>query len=179
MYDLHEFLSPLNIAALNDDKAYNDSQMGNVIKIYTEEIPDLERIDLVIVGINEFRGAGFKTSQIAADAIRKQFYRLHYWHTDITIADLGNIKTGASLADSYAAIKIVLQELLQLNKTVIILGGSHDNTLAQYQAYKDLGKIIEATIIDAKIDLRSESVLRKRKLFNGNAYRRTQYGKAL
>ena len=76
------------------------------------------------------------------------------------IADIGNIKTGASINDSYAAIKMVLKELLQMNKTIIILGGSHDNTLAQYFAYKDLDKIIEATVVDATIDLKSESSLR-------------------
>ena len=160
MYDLHEFLSSINVAALNDDNAYNDSQLGSIIKINQVELPDLEGIDLVVVGINEFRGAGFNTKENAADAIRKQFYQLHYWHKDISIADIGNIKTGASINDSYAATKIVMQELLQMNKTVIILGGSHDNTLAQYFAYRDLNKIIDATIIDATIDLRSESSLR-------------------
>ena len=160
MYDLHEFLSSINVAALNDDKAYNDSQLGRIIKIYEERLPDLEGIDLVLVGINEFRGAGFNSPQNAANAVRKQFYQLHYWHKDVAIADIGNIKTGASLNDSYAAVKIVLKELLQMNKTVIILGGSHDNTLAQYFAYKDLNQIIDATVIDATIDLRSESSLR-------------------
>lgn len=160
MYDLHEFLSPLNVAALNDDSTYNDSQFGSVIKIHEEELPDLEQIDLVLLGINEFRGSGFNTIENAADAIRRQLYQLYYWHKDISIADIGNIKTGASITDSYAAVKIVLKELLQMNKTVIILGGSHDNTLAQYFAYKDLNRIIDATVIDAKIDLRSESSLR-------------------
>jgi len=87
-------------------------------------------------------------------------YQLHYWHSDIKIADIGNIEPGATIADSYAAIKTVLIELLQLKKTVIILGGSHDVTLAQYYAYKEMGKIIEATCIDATIDLRGESALR-------------------
>ncbi len=50
--------------------------------------------------------------------------------------------------------------MLQLKKTVVIIGGSHDNTLAQYFAYKELNKIIDATVVDATIDLRSESTLR-------------------
>lgn len=157
MYDLKEYLSPLNPAALNDDLTYNDSQIGRVIKIYEKEFPDLDEVDLVLVGINEFRGAGFNAKENAADAVRKQFYQLHYWHHDILIADIGNIKCGSSLADSYAAVKIVLKDLLQMNKTVIIIGGSHDNTLGQYFAYKDLERIIDATVIDATIDLRSES----------------------
>ena len=53
MYDLQDFLTPVNIAALNDDNAYNDRQMGSVIKIFEEELPDLENIDLVILGIND------------------------------------------------------------------------------------------------------------------------------
>jgi len=160
MYDLHEFLSPVNFAILNDDKGYGDSQLANFIKAYQEEMPDLAGVDIVIVGINEFRGDGFVAEENAADAIRKQLYQLYYWHKDVTIADLGNVKCGTSLADSYAALKTVLGELLQLDKIVIIIGGSHDNTLAQYYAYKDLKRIIEATVIDATIDLRSESTVR-------------------
>ena len=160
MYDLHEFLSPVHVSSLNNDMAYNDSQMGTVIKIYEEEFPDLANVDMVIVGINEFRGSGFIAKENAADTVRKKLYQLHYWHKDISIADVGNIKIGASLNDSYSAVTIVMKELLQMNKAIVLLGGSHDNTLAQYFAYKALNKIIDATVIDATIDLRSESSLR-------------------
>jgi formiminoglutamase len=160
MYDLHEFLSPVNFTSLNNNKRYNDSQIAGSIKVYEEEIPDLTGINIVIVGINEFRGDGFIAEENAADAVRKQLYQLYYWHKDVTIADVGNIECGASLADSYAAVKTVVGELLQLNKTVIIVGGSHDNTLAQYYAYRDLKRIIEATVVDAAIDLGSETPLR-------------------
>ena len=159
-YDLNEYLTPINPSEISGDAAYNDSQIGSLIKIYEDDIPDLSSIDLVIVGTNEFRGSGMKVTENAADAIRKKFYELHYWHQEISIADIGNIKTGSSLQDSYAALTIVLKELLQLDKTVIIIGGSHDNTLAQYFAYKDLNRIIDATVVDATIDLRSESTLR-------------------
>ena len=160
MYDLYEFLTPINKTAINDGEPYNDSQLANFIKIYEEELPDLSGVDVVIAGINEFRREGFVMEQNAADVIRKEFYQLHYWHKDIAIADLGNIKCGATLADSYASAKTVIAEMLRLKKTIIIIGGSHDNTLAQYYAYKDLKAVIEATVIDATIDLRSESTLR-------------------
>ncbi len=160
MNDLHEYLLPINIAVLNDDKGYNDKQFASLIKIYEEQIPEISEAELVIVGINEFRGAGMNSLTSPADAVRKQLYKLHNWHEDIYIADIGNIKCGSSISDSYAAIKIVLKELLELNKAVIILGGSHDNTLGQYFAYKDLNRIIEATVIDATIDLMIESQVR-------------------
>lgn len=158
MHDLNDYLLPVNAAYFNNDLNYTESQFGRIIKINEEYLPDLEAIDIVLIGINEFRGGGFIANENSADAIREQFYRLQYWHKDISIADLGNVKCGDSLADSYSAAKIVIEELLKLRKTVVILGGSHDNTLAQYNAYKSMGKIIEATVIDAKIDLKSESM---------------------
>jgi formiminoglutamase len=161
MYDLHDFLSPVDIHLLNEDSGYNDGQFAKHINIYSEELPDVTGADIVLVGVDEFRGSGnFNDNVKAADIIRKQLYQLHYWHFDTSIADIGNIKTGASLSDSYAAVKTVVAELLRMNKTVVMIGGSHDITLAQYFAYKELNKAIEATGIDATIDLRGESSLR-------------------
>ena len=54
------------------------------------------------------------------------FYNLYHWHTDVKIADIGNIKPGASLEDTYSALQQVLSELSALNKKVVIIGGSHD-----------------------------------------------------
>ena len=154
MYDLEEFLEPVKLSVLNDDIDFNDGQIGNYIKLYDEELPDLSECEVVIVGICQGRNG-----PDAANATREQFYKLHYWHTDVQIGDIGNIKEGLSLSDSYAAVQAVVAELFRMNKTVVILGGSHDYTLAQYAAYKELGQLIEATIIDASIDLKSESYL--------------------
>lgn len=161
MLDLIEFLDPIPVHELNDDEGYTDGQLGKHIQIFAEELPDIEHADIVLLGITEFRGNGyFETDSNAANTIRKHLYRLHYWHTDVLIADMGNVKKGASLKDSYAAIKTILAELIRLNKTVLLLGGSHDVTLAQYYAYIELNQQVEATCIDAVIDLRSESPIR-------------------
>jgi formiminoglutamase len=161
MYDLHDFLEPIAIHELNGDNGYNDGQFARQIDIHVKQVPDISNADIVIVGVAESRGNGIADHPAnAPDTIRRQFYQLHYWHKELSIADLGNIRTGATLADSYAAVKTVLAELLRLNKTVIILGGSHDITLAQYFAYKELQRVVEATCIDATIDLRGESPVR-------------------
>jgi formiminoglutamase len=158
MLDLIEFLEPVPLHELNDDEGYTDGQLAKHIDVFTDELPDIENADIVFLGVKEFRGNGyFETGSEAANTIRKHLYRLHYWHTDVKIADMGNVKQGASLRDSYAAIKTILAEMLRLNKTVILLGGSHDITLAQYYAYIELEMQVEATCIDALIDLRGES----------------------
>ena len=161
MYDLHDFLTPIPVHELNDDNGYTDGQLAKHIAIYETELPDITNADIVLVGINETRGSGlFDLADNAADCIRRQLYQLHYWHTDVKIADIGNIKTGATLNDSYAAVKTVLAELFRMNKTVVLLGGSHDITLAQYFAYKEIQQVVEATCIDATINLKSENPLR-------------------
>lgn len=161
MLDLIEFLEPVPLHELNDDEGYTDGQLGKHIEIFTEELPDIEHADIILLGVTEFRGNGyFESDNDAANIIRKHLYRLHYWHTDVIIADLGNVKKGASINDSYAAIKTILAELFRKNKTVLILGGSHDITLAQYHAYIELNQQVEATCVDAMIDLRGESPIR-------------------
>ncbi|RYF86335.1 MAG: arginase, partial [Chitinophagaceae bacterium] len=161
MQDLMEFLEPIPVHELNEDEGYTDGQLGKHISIFEEELPDLEGIDIVLLGVTESRGEGFFAADSnAANIIRKHLYQLNYWHTEIRMADIGNVKKGASLNDSYAAIKTVLAELLRLNKTVLILGGSHDITMAQYGAYVSLNQQVEATVVDAMIDLRGESPIR-------------------
>lgn len=161
MYDLHDFLTPIDLDQLNGDGGYNDGQLAKHIIAYETEIPDISGADIVLLGVGETRGSGMTEGESnAANKVRRQLYHLHYWHTDVRIADLGNIKTGATLTDSYAAVQTVLAELLRLKKTVVLLGGSHDITLAQYFAYKELQQVIEATCIDATIDLKGESPLR-------------------
>ncbi|RYY61451.1 MAG: arginase [Chitinophagaceae bacterium] len=156
--NIADFLSPVNLAEISDDEGYKEGQLGRVMAIYEDEFPDLDEVQLVIVGCGEQRGAGLIGPESrAANQVRKQFYQLFYWHTDVRIADLGNIKAGSSFSDSYAALKMIVKELTNAGKTVIILGGSHDLTLGQYQAYADKRRLIEACTIDAMIDLNVDS----------------------
>jgi len=159
--NISEFLLPINRFELSYDIGYKDGQIGKMIPIYEEEFPDLDEADLVIVGCGEQRGNGMHMAySLAPDTIRRQFYNQYLWHSDIRIADIGNLKKGAGLNDTYAALKTVIHELVNAGKTVIILGGSHDLTLAQYHAYGQDKKIVEATCVDALIDLNLESDFR-------------------
>lgn len=159
--NISDFLSPVNLSAISNDEGYKEGQLGKIARVYQEEFPDLDEADIVIVGCGEQRGSGLIHGQSEApDIIRRQFYSLFYWHTDIRVADVGNIRPGALFTDSYAALKTVVQELTGDGKTVVILGGSHDLTLPQYHAYASLNKLIEASCVDAMIDLNMESPFR-------------------
>jgi arginase family enzyme len=160
LHSLQDFLEPLNMAMLSNDEGFKDTQLGKHVLAYEEELPDIEEADLVIVGCGEMRGMGMQyTATDAPDKIRSAFYSLFYWHTQVKVADLGNIKIGATLNDSYAVVKMVVAELLQMGKKVLILGGSHDITYPQYLSYGTMNKIVDAVVVDAKIDLDMETVL--------------------
>ncbi|MEI9935443.1 MAG: hypothetical protein WDM71_11485 [Ferruginibacter sp.] len=101
MYDLHDFLEPIHFDSSEEITIYNDGQFAKHIKAYHEELPDLANIDIVLVGIGETRGSGiFNSGTFGPDIIRKQLSALYYWHYDVRIADIGNIRAGATLNDS-------------------------------------------------------------------------------
>lgn len=161
MQDLQDFLEPVSVHTINADEGYYEGQLARHIDLYQEAMPDISPASIVIIGAKETRGESILGgAENAANEIRKEFYKLHYWHTDIKICDLGNVKTGETVADSYAALKTVVAALIEQQKTVLIIGGSHDVTLGQYNAYRHLNLQIEATCIDAKIDLQSETPIR-------------------
>jgi formiminoglutamase len=154
-----DFLEPVNIAQLSNDEGFKDTQLGKHIAVYDGSFPDISDADMVLVGCGEMRGAGMQyTNTNSPDAIRSEYYKLFHWHTEVKVADLGNVKCGASLQDSYAALRTVVSELIEQGKKVVIIGGSHDNTTAQYQAYGSLDKIIDAVCVDSRIDLDMDSV---------------------
>ena len=160
--NISDFLVPVNLHEITHDEGYKEGQLGSAVNIYEEEFPDLDEAQIVLVGCGEQRGSGLIHGQSQApDIIRRHFYSLFYWHQDIHIADVGNIKPGSLFTDSYAALKTVVKELLNDGKTVIILGGSHDLTLSQYYAYGENKKTIEASCVDALIDLNIDSPFRQ------------------
>lgn len=157
---ISDFLEPINIYELSDDQGYKKRQMGHHISFFGETIPNVEDADLVLIGCGEMRGEGpGNNASTAPDRIRKEFYKLFHWHADVIVADLGNIKTGKTIQDSYAALSLVIKELLEGGKRVVILGGSHDLLSAQYKAYASFKKDIELVNIDARIDMNNDSRL--------------------
>ena len=160
---LIDFLDPLDIAMIQNDEELKEGQMGKSISVYQDEFPDLTDIDIIIASCEDLRGDGqLGNTSAGLHAVRKEFYSLYYWHKEIKIADIGNIKTGATIADTYAAVKTVASEIIKKNKIFLLLGGSHDLSLAVYETYREMKKIIEVTGVDAYIDLSLDNPVRSR-----------------
>lgn len=150
--DWSDFLNPVSF----ESESESGRRYGDVMRIYGTGMafPDLEGVDIALVGVPESRAAlNNKGCQKAPDAVRKYFYRLFPNNPDARIADIGNIKPGFELPDSYAAVSAVASELLKRNIVPIIIGGSHDLAYANYLAYEMLQQVVNIVDIDPVFDI--------------------------
>jgi len=158
-----DFLDPVDLPQILEDGDLKEGQFGKSIDMFQDAFPDLTHADIIIASCDELRGDGQLGSASAeTDAVRKELYSLYYWHKQINLADIGKIKIGMHVSDTYAAIKTVAKEIIQQNKIFLLIGGSHDLSLAVYEAYREMNKIIEVTGIDAYIDLSLDNPIRSK-----------------
>ena len=102
---------------------------------------------------SETRGAGHHAGQCQApDEVRKKLYHLKRGTGSYRIVDLGNLKPGVDLDETYVRLSEVCRMLLEENVPIII-GGSHDLDYGQYWAYERMEKLISLLNIDAFLDL--------------------------
>ena len=153
--DISSFLIPLDPAKFDQ---YNNqkSSFGNIITRFIDEnkFPDIEGYHIAIIGVGEDRGAVRNDGTgNAPDIVREKFYDLKISAHPYKIVDLGNLKLGETLADTYAAVSIILIELLKEKILPVILGGSQDLTYAQYVAYQKLEETVNIVSVDAAFDL--------------------------
>ncbi len=150
------YLQPVVIPEYNADGNYEKRRLGDYISTYTQEgqFPEIDGARLAILGIEEARNSVNNFgSKDAPDVVRKYLYSLFSFGDKLHIIDVGNIKAGHSIDDTYHAARSVIAELLENNIVTIIIGGSQDLTYANYLAYEQQGKIINLTTVDSSFDL--------------------------
>ncbi len=161
MSSLSVFFSPISITGFAPEHGFLSSQLGNVIQAYETDFPSWEadkQPQLAIVGVEEDRASmNNNGTDKAPDAVRKHLYALYQGDYKMNIVDLGNIKAGNTIQDTYIALKSVVEELVKENILPIIIGGGQDLTYAQYLGYQNLERKIELAIIDARFDLDEEN----------------------
>jgi formiminoglutamase len=124
------------------------------IKAYTEDFPDWQNANLAIIGVVEERGTrNNKGLEQAADEVRKKLYHLKKGTGQLKIVDLGNLRCGVSLEESYLRLKEVCELLLQHKVVPIIIGGSHDMDIGQFLAYEASNNMISILNVDSTVDM--------------------------
>lgn len=148
--DLHYFVAP-NETTVRNAEDYLESQIGFLIQRMPTELSD---IDIAIFSVEEDRGSMQNLGCAkAGDEFRKYFYSLRKGPYNLKIADLGVLKAGDSLHDTYFAVQECLAELMKQKVLPIIIGGSVDLTYANYMAYGKAEQMVNMVAIDSKFAL--------------------------
>lgn len=124
--------------------------------VYTKDagFPQSEEMDIAIIGVKEDRAALNNAGcSNAPDEVRKYLYKLFPGAWNCRIADLGNIRQGFTIEDTYFALTSALEYLIANRILPVIIGGGQDLTFAMYKAYEKLEQIINVTVVDPMFDL--------------------------
>lgn len=153
---LEDFLSPVRDSILEDHQdLHQQAFVHNILKhTELEGIPELDGVQLAIIGVMEDRGAvNNEGCDQSPDTVRDYLYPLFIGKWTSKIVDLGNVYSGESLADTIVAVKEVCLELLKRNIVPVIIGGGQDLTYANYRAYDQLEQTVNLVSIDPKFNL--------------------------
>lgn len=151
-----DFLSPVSDILLAYAKLQPIQCFGQRIEIYTSQsgFPSLENKKIAILGVQEDRGCvGNSGSGKDLDEIRKELYQLYPGNWPINVVDIGNIKQGNTIEDTYFALNELLSYLLKRGVIPVILGGGQDLTYSNYRAYDTLEQTVNIVAVDSKFDL--------------------------
>jgi len=151
--NIFDFLTPVSVPAPGNFP-FKGKSLYSTMQINRSGVAmDLEQIQVAIFGVEESRNASKPANMInAPDEIRKQLYLLYATDFPVSVADLGNIKAGASIEDTYFAVHSVCAELMKKNVLPVLLGGSQDLTLPMFRAFEKLEQMVNLVTVDARLD---------------------------
>lgn len=153
-----DFLHPLSDDIIEHVQSLSSQNLGSKVVLHSKsDFPDLDKVQLAIIGVLENRGDSNQINDVDLTHIRKEFYSLYPGNWQASIADLGDIKAGEELSDTYFAVKSVVAELIKRKILPIIIGGSQDLTYAMYRSYDALEQMVNLVSIDSKFDLGKEN----------------------
>ncbi len=118
--------------------------------------PEFKQGDIIIIGVPENRNSANSGASKSPDIIRSYFYSLASFPSlKAKIVDAGNLKSTKTPADSYSAIKDLVDFFLSKKTTLVILGGTQEISLAIYQAILIHRKNIGISFVDSHLDMGS------------------------
>src|SRR5277367_4717326 len=152
---LSDFFTPIDLKSITPKNGYYTSHLGDKITHFSVDFPDLDqKTDIAIIGVQDDRSAiNNPGCALGPDYIREKLYQLFEGAYKTKIADLGNIRQGAAITDTYFAVKTVVNELMKKGILPVIIGGGQDITYAQYMAYEELEQKVDLVVVDPRFDL--------------------------
>lgn len=152
---IESYVEILATDELIDRKNLSINQWGHQADFFDGDMDtDWVSYQVAIVGISvDEENETYPNCSEAPDLIRQAFYKLFNWENNVKLIDIGNVKLGENMQQTYQHLAYVVEFLLKNHVIPIILGGTHDLTYGQFMAYESQGEPIKMVVVDEKIDL--------------------------
>jgi arginase family enzyme len=155
-----DFLQPLDNDFLAFIQGLSSQTLGSKTIFHTQtDFPAINHATIAIVGVLENRGSGNNNSKVDLFPTRKELYSLFPGNWQSQIIDLGDIKAGDTIEDTYYVLKTLVAHLVKNKVIPVIIGGSQDLTYPIYRAYDQLEQMVNLVSIDSKFDFAKEGSL--------------------
>ena len=152
--DLNEYFDPVSLERPEFEYLDNREAFSHHISVHTPDQPirELDSHQVAIFGVPEDRNGFIKGSKDAPDAVRDKLYQLARINRGLKVYDLGNIKTGRSVNDTYYALRDVLLALKERQVLALIFGGSQDLSRGVFLALEKQEGLHQVLTIDSMLD---------------------------
>jgi len=126
--DLNGYFDPVSLERPEFEYLDNIESFSHHISVHTPDLPirELDKHQVAIVGVPVDMNGFIKGSKEAPNQVRNKLYQLRKIEKSLKIYDLGNVKKGESINDTYFALRDIVLELRERDITTILIGGSQD-----------------------------------------------------
>lgn len=145
---LKDLITPSKSLAVVKQFSGENDLLGNML--ISTAWNESELPDIVILGITDDRLTISSSFVETSDLIREQLYQLKGFSGSFRIVDLGNVKTGKEITDTYSALRLISEELAARGVPVLFLGGNQSFTVPLLEGLNKSEPIL--TVIDDRID---------------------------
>ena len=137
-----------------DSRRVEASRIGSCLDFFDESFNvDLLGYDVFIIGVPEGRlSLGNESCDLAPDEVRTSLYELYDGDWGLKILDLGNLRIGQSVEDTYAILEQITTYLFEIGSVVLVLGGGHDLITPIFKGHSSKGKPLNFASVDAYLD---------------------------
>jgi len=152
--DLNGYFDPVSLERPEFEYLDNKESFSHHITVHTPDHPirELDKHQVALMGIPVDSNGFIKGSKDAPNHIRSKLYQLRKINRNLKIYDLGNVKNGGSINDTYFAVRDILLELREREITTIIFGGSQDLSRGAFLALEKHKGLHQVLTIDSMLD---------------------------
>ena len=163
--DLNGYFDPVSLERPEFEYLDNNESFSHHISVHTPDHPirELDKHQVAILGVPVDSNGFIKGSKDAPNQIRSKLYQLSKINRSLNIYDLGNVKNGGSINDTYFALRDILLELREREITTVIFGGSQDLSRGVFLALEKYEGLHQVLSIDSMLDFsQKEDLLNSR-----------------